>query len=98
MVHKDMARTVSTGSLVIALVIGQLPMAHAFDSSGVQRQLQVEQDATPVRRSITICELLRFNFDVKAKLYNLTSEPIARESYRADIQDIENLMKESACK
>jgi len=82
----------------MALFIGQSPVAHAFDTSGSQRLAQAEQVGAPVRRSITICELLRFNFDVKAKLYNMTSEPIARKAYRADMQDFENLMKESTCK
>jgi hypothetical protein len=96
--HKNFARTVWTASIVMALMLAQSSIGHAFEMSSLQRASQTEQTAIRVRRSITICELLRFNFDVKAKLYNTTSEPIARESYRADIQDIESLMKESACK
>jgi hypothetical protein len=81
MTHRNIAQTLRTGSLLITL-IGQSPMVYAFDLSNPERPAQAEHAAVRVRRSITICELLRFNFDVKAKLYNSASDPIARESYR----------------
>lgn len=89
-------------ALIIAALTGTLFSitvgADAVEMPSAGDQIQSGQAPARVRRSITICELLRFNFDVKAKLYNQVSEPVTRDSYRADIQDIERLMNEAACK
>jgi hypothetical protein len=95
--YQYVARSLIILTLAVS-AFGTSNRAYALEMPLAVNQTQAEPATAPIRRNITICELLRFNFDVKAKLYNQVSEPVARESYRADIRDIERLMNEAACK